>query len=90
MELRQRRKYAYFNRSDTLQNPNYLYANDKGRNALNPLGNKPTTHGFYIMKNRRLDPSQLYKPCNIEQLKFDSTEELDDIDITIGQERRTY
>jgi predicted ATP-dependent protease len=39
------------------------------------------------MKNRRLDPSQLYKPCNIEQLKFDSTEELDDIDITIGQER---
>jgi lon-related putative ATP-dependent protease len=39
------------------------------------------------MKNIRLDPSQLYKPCNIEQLKFDSTEELDDIDITVGQER---
>ncbi len=39
------------------------------------------------MKNIRLDPSQLYKPCNIEQLKFDSTEELEDIDITVGQER---
>lgn len=41
------------------------------------------------MKNIRLDPSQLYKPCNIEQLKFDSTDELEDIDITIGQERAT-
>ena len=39
------------------------------------------------MKNSRLDPSQLYKPCNIEQLTFDSTEELEDIDITVGQER---
>ena len=39
------------------------------------------------MKNTRLDPSQLYKPCNIEQLKFETTEELDDIDITVGQER---
>ena len=39
------------------------------------------------MKNRRLDSSQLYKPCNVEQLKFDSTEELEDIDITVGQER---
>ena len=39
------------------------------------------------MKNRRLDSSQLYKPCNVEQLKFASTEELDDIDITVGQER---
>ncbi len=39
------------------------------------------------MKNSRLDPSQLYKPCNIEQLKFDSTEELEDIDITVGQDR---
>ena len=39
------------------------------------------------MKNSRLDPAQLYKPCNVEQLKFDSTEELDDIDITVGQER---
>ena len=32
------------------------------------------------MKNIRLDPSQLYKPCSVEQLKFDSTEELEDID----------
>ncbi|MFA6051483.1 MAG: ATP-binding protein [Methylobacter sp.] len=39
------------------------------------------------MKNTPLDPSQLYKPCSIEQLKFDSTEELEDIDITVGQER---
>lgn len=39
------------------------------------------------MKNTALDPSQLYKPCNVEQLKFDSTEELEDIDITVGQER---
>ena len=39
------------------------------------------------MKNRQLVPSQLYKPCNIEQLKFDSTEELEDIDITVGQDR---
>ena len=39
------------------------------------------------MKNRRLDSSQLYKPCSFEQLKFDSTEELEDIDITVGQER---
>jgi hypothetical protein len=36
------------------------------------------------MKNLRLDPSQLYKPCSVEQLKFDSTEELEDIDITVG------
>ncbi len=39
------------------------------------------------MKNTPLDPSQLYKPCNIEQLKFSSTEELEDIDITVGQQR---
>ncbi len=39
------------------------------------------------MKNKPLDPSQLYKPCNIEQLKFNSTEELEDIDITVGQQR---
>lgn len=44
---------------------------------------------FYNMKNIRLDPSQLYKPCSIEQLKFDSTDELEDIDITVGQERAT-
>ena len=39
------------------------------------------------MKNKPLDSSQLYKSCNIEQLKFNSTEELEDIDITIGQQR---
>jgi hypothetical protein len=39
------------------------------------------------MKNTPLAPSQLYKPCNVEQLKFDSTDELEDIDITLGQER---
>jgi len=39
------------------------------------------------MKNRRLDPPQLYKPCSTEELKFGSTEELEDIDITVGQER---
>ncbi|MCK9635597.1 MAG: AAA family ATPase [Methylobacter tundripaludum] len=39
------------------------------------------------MKNKPLDPAQLYKPCNIEQLKFNSTEELEDIDITVGQQR---
>ncbi len=39
------------------------------------------------MKNTPLDPSQLYKPCNVEQLKFNSTEELEDIDIAVGQQR---
>jgi hypothetical protein len=39
------------------------------------------------MKNTPLDPSQLYKPCNVEQLKFSSTEELEDIDIVVGQQR---
>ncbi|MGR8997602.1 MAG: Lon protease family protein [Gammaproteobacteria bacterium] len=39
------------------------------------------------MKNIPLPPSQLYKPCNVEHLKFASTEELEDIDITLGQER---
>jgi len=39
------------------------------------------------MKNTPLDPSQLYKPCNVEQLKFSSTEELEDIDIAVGQQR---
>lgn len=39
------------------------------------------------MKNTRLDPSKLYKSCNVEQLKFSSTEELDDIDIAVGQQR---
>jgi lon-related putative ATP-dependent protease len=39
------------------------------------------------MKTIRLDSSQLYKPCNINELTFDSTEELADIDITVGQQR---
>jgi lon-related putative ATP-dependent protease len=39
------------------------------------------------MKNTPLDPSQLYKPCNVEQLKFSSTAELEDIDIAVGQQR---
>jgi lon-related putative ATP-dependent protease len=39
------------------------------------------------MKNTPLAPSQLYKPCNIEQLTFNSTDELENIDIIVGQER---
>jgi len=39
------------------------------------------------MKNTPLDPSELYKPCNVEHLKFSSTEELQDIDIALGQQR---
>ncbi|MGZ5030811.1 MAG: Lon protease family protein [Methylobacter sp.] len=39
------------------------------------------------MKHTPLDPSQLYKPCNVEQLKFSSTAELEDIDIAVGQQR---
>ncbi len=39
------------------------------------------------MKHTPLNPSQLYKPCNVEQLKFSSTEELADIDIAVGQQR---
>lgn len=39
------------------------------------------------MKKTPLDPSQLYKACNVEQLKFSSTEELEDIDIIVGQQR---
>lgn len=39
------------------------------------------------MKSTPLDPSQLYKPCNVEQLKFNSTKELEDIDIAVGQQR---
>jgi lon-related putative ATP-dependent protease len=39
------------------------------------------------MKKAPLTPSQLYKPCNLEQLKFTSTDELEDIDIIVGQER---
>ncbi|MGZ5051678.1 MAG: Lon protease family protein [Methylobacter sp.] len=39
------------------------------------------------MKKTPLDPSQLYKACNVEQLKFNSTDELEDIDIVVGQQR---
>lgn len=39
------------------------------------------------MKKTPIAPTQLYKPCNIEQLKFSSTDELQDIDIVVGQER---
>jgi len=39
------------------------------------------------MKNTPLDPTQLYKPCNVEQLKFNTTEELEDIEIAVGQQR---
>ncbi len=39
------------------------------------------------MNNIPVDPSQLYKPCDLSQFQFDSTEELEDIDMTVGQER---
>jgi len=39
------------------------------------------------MKHTPLTPLQLYKACNLEHLKFSSTEELEDIDISVGQER---
>jgi len=39
------------------------------------------------MKNTPLPSSQLYKPCNLEQLKFATTNDLEDIEITVGQER---
>ncbi|MGR9116232.1 MAG: Lon protease family protein [Gammaproteobacteria bacterium] len=39
------------------------------------------------MKNKPLAPSLLYKPCNIDELKFDTTDELGDIEVIIGQER---
>ncbi|WAR44244.1 Lon protease family protein [Methylomonas rapida] len=39
------------------------------------------------MKKAPLPPSELYKSCNLEQLHFTSTDELEDIDIIVGQER---
>ncbi len=39
------------------------------------------------MKHTPLPPSQLYKPCTVDQLQFTSTDELEDIDIIVGQER---
>ncbi|NOQ93119.1 MAG: AAA family ATPase [Methylophaga sp.] len=39
------------------------------------------------MKNKPLDFAQLYKPCNIENFHFKTTNELDDITISLGQDR---
>ncbi|MGR9035674.1 MAG: Lon protease family protein [Gammaproteobacteria bacterium] len=39
------------------------------------------------MNETLLDPSQLYKPCDLSQFQFDSTEELEDIELTVGQDR---
>jgi Predicted ATP-dependent protease len=39
------------------------------------------------MKNTPLHPSQLYKACHPEQFTFNSTDELDDIEAMVGQER---
>lgn len=39
------------------------------------------------MKIDPLSPAQLYKPCNLEQLPFASTDELEDTDIVVGQDR---
>jgi lon-related putative ATP-dependent protease len=39
------------------------------------------------MNNIPVDPSQLYKPCDLSEFQFTSTEELDDIALTVGQER---
>lgn len=39
------------------------------------------------MKKAPLPASVLYKSCNLDQLHFSSTEELEDIDIIVGQER---
>ncbi|MDD2761834.1 MAG: AAA family ATPase, partial [Methylomonas sp.] len=39
------------------------------------------------MKKTPLPTAQLYKSCDLEQLHFTSTEELEDIDIIVGQDR---
>jgi lon-related putative ATP-dependent protease len=39
------------------------------------------------MTHAPIDPSQLYKPCDLSQWPFSSTEELEDIDLGVGQER---
>lgn len=39
------------------------------------------------MKNKPLNFSQLYKPCNVENFHFKTTDELEDIAITMGQGR---
>lgn len=40
-----------------------------------------------MIKKTPLDPALLYKPCPVDLFKFENTDELDDIDIIIGQER---
>jgi lon-related putative ATP-dependent protease len=39
------------------------------------------------MTHTPVDPSKLYKPCDLSDLSFSSTEELEDIDLGVGQER---
>lgn len=39
------------------------------------------------MTIKPLEPSQLYKPCKLEQLTFTTTDELDDVDTLLGQDR---
>ncbi|OQK18251.1 ATP-dependent protease [Methyloprofundus sedimenti] len=39
------------------------------------------------MKKQALDSDQLYTPCNTEHFHFENTDELDDVDVFIGQER---
>jgi len=39
------------------------------------------------MKNKSLDSYQLYKPCNIEKFHFKNTDELEDITVSLGQDR---
>jgi hypothetical protein len=39
------------------------------------------------MKNKPLDSTLLYKPCHVENFHFSSTDELEDITITLGQDR---
>ncbi len=39
------------------------------------------------MKIKPLTPAQLYTPCKLEELTFKTTDELDDVDSVLGQER---
>lgn len=39
------------------------------------------------MTIKALTPEQLYKSCDLDQLDFESTEELDNVDVILGQER---
>ena len=40
-----------------------------------------------MIKKTPLNPALLYKSCPVDSFKFENTDELDDIDIIIGQER---